>query len=76
MSAFSNLDTALSEKAFNRGREIVAVNSIGVCLSDSGQPVRLFMVDAISEGGALSLHSVDHPESLRTVQSADFWALI
>jgi hypothetical protein len=80
MSYFSNLDTAIQEKKQGRGREKISVNSVGVCLADSGQPVQLYIVDAIYACGSLDVFPIDKADpdydNLRQVDSADFWCLV
>lgn len=76
MSAFSNIDTALSEMKYGKGREAVTIGSIGVCLDDTGQPVKLYRVDTIYGCGSLDVFSLDDDEAPpRIVQAEDFWAL-
>ena len=78
MSAFSNLDTALSEMKYGRGAVPVAVGSIGVCLDDSGQPVNLYIVDTIYGCGSIDVLPLDDPdcETPRILHMSDFWALM
>lgn len=80
MSIFSNLDTALQEKSKGRGRKSVTVNSLGVCLDDTGQPVQLYIVDTVYACGSLDVFSLDKEnpfyDSPRKVQACDFWALM
>lgn len=80
MSYFSELDIALQEKKQGTGRENISVNSIGVCLADNGQPVRLYIVDTIYACGSLDVFPLDKsdPEynNPRQVESADFWCLV
>lgn len=86
MGFFSNLDTSIQEMKQNRGLESVKVGSIGVCLADSGQPVRLYIVDTVYSGSSLDVFSLDDdfaPGGLlidgakpRQVESADFWCLV
>ena len=86
MSFFSNLDTSIQEMRQDKGRESVKVGSIGVCLADSGQPVRLYIVDTVYAGSSLDVFSLDDdfaPGGLllddakpRQVESADFWCLV
>lgn len=59
MSYFSNLDTAIQEKNQGRGREDISVNSVGVCLEDTGQPVRLYIVDFIFVHGSINVYPLD-----------------
>jgi hypothetical protein len=77
MSYFSNLDTAIQEKKQGRGRENISVNSIGVCLEDSGQPVQLYIVDTIYACGSLDVFLLNGPDNQepRQVESAEFWCL-
>jgi hypothetical protein len=78
MSYFSNLDTAIQEKKQGRGRETVSVNSVGVCLEDTGQPVKLYIVDTIYACGSLDVFLLNGPDNQepRQVESADFWCLV
>jgi hypothetical protein len=80
MSYFSNLDTAIQEQKQGKGRENISVNSIGVCLADNGQPVKLYIVDTIYACGSLDVFPLDKsdPEynNPRQVQSSDFWCLV
>lgn len=77
MSYFSNLDTAIQEKKQGRGRENISVNSVGVCLDDSGQPVQLYIVDIIYACGSLDVFLLNGPDDQqpRQVHKDDFWAL-
>jgi hypothetical protein len=77
MSYFSNLDTAIQEKAQGKGREKIFVNSVGVCLEDSGQPVQLYIVDTIYACGSLDVFLLNGPDNQqpRQVHKDDFWAL-
>ena len=86
MSHFSNLDVALSEMRYGRGAENVRINSIGVCLDDTGQPVKLYIVDTIYRGcGTIEIFSLDDdfaPDGYlregavpRELHISDFWAL-
>jgi hypothetical protein len=80
MSYFSELDIALQEKKQGTGRENISVNSVGVCLADSGQPVKLYIVDTIYACGSLDVFPLDKAdpdyENPRQVESADFWCLV
>jgi hypothetical protein len=78
MSYFSNLDTAIQEKAQGKGREKISINSVGVCLADSGQPVQLYIVDTIYACGSLDVFLLNGPDDQepRQVDSADFWCLV
>ncbi len=77
MGAFSNIETALSEMKYGRGEESVSIGSIGVCLDDSGVPVRLYKVDTIYKCGSLDVFPLDDDEAPpRTVEIADFWCLV
>jgi hypothetical protein len=78
MSYFSNLDTAIQEKAQGKGREKISINSVGVCLADSGQPVQLYIVDTIYACGSLDVFLLNGPDDQepRQVESADFWCLV
>lgn len=76
MSYFSNISTALAEKQHGRGREAVYPGAVGVCLDDSGVPVRLYSVETIWRGGLwLTVQNVETGEE-RTIQPCDFWALV
>ncbi len=77
MSYFSDLDIALQEKAKNRGRENISINSVGVCLDDTGQPVELYIVSAIYSCGLMDVFLLDGPDHQdpRQVHKNDFWAL-
>jgi hypothetical protein len=77
MSYFSDLDIALQEKQQNTGRENISVNSVGVCLADSGQPVQLYIVDTIYACGSLDVFLLNGPDNQepRQVESAEFWCL-
>ena len=77
MSYFSELDIALQEKKQGKGRERISVNSIGVCLDDSGQPVQLYIVDTIWGCGLLDVFLLNGPEDQepREVHRDDFWVL-
>ena len=76
MGAYSQIDTALSEMHYGRGEEAVTVGSIGVCLDDSGIPVRLYRVDTIYSCGSMDVFSLDDEEAApRKIEMADFWAL-
>jgi hypothetical protein len=79
MSYFSELDLALQEKKQGTGREKISVNSIGVCLADNGQPVRLYIVDTIFACGSMDVFPIDKSDPdydyPRQVHKNDFWAL-
>lgn len=77
MSYFSNLDTAIQEKKKGRGRENISVNSIGVCLDDTGQPVQLYIVDTIYACGSMDVFLLNGSDDQqpREVHKNDFWAL-
>ena len=79
MSFFSDLDIALQEKATNKGREKISVNSVGVCLNDTGQPVRLYIVDFIFVHGSINVYPLDKADPdygfPRQIKACDFWAL-
>lgn len=79
MSYFSNLDTAIQEKKQGRGRENISVNSVGVCLDDYGQPVKLYIVDTIYACGSMDVFPIDKSDPdydcPREVHKDDFWAL-
>ena len=78
MSYFSELDIALQEKKQGTGREKISVNSIGVCLADNGQPVRLYIVNTIFACGSMDVFLLNGPDDQqpRQVQAADFWCLV
>lgn len=79
MSFFSNLDTALQEKTIGKGRQDVNLGSIGVCLDDSGCPVKLYIVDTIFACGSMDVFPLDKTDPNydlpRQVNKDDFWAL-
>jgi hypothetical protein len=79
MGAFSNLDVALSEMKYGRGAETVRIGSIGVCLDDTGQPVRLYIVDTIYACGSIDVFACDKTapdyDTPRMLHMSDFWAL-
>ena len=77
MSYFSDLDIAIQEKKQGKGRENISVNSVGVCLEDSGQPVKLYIVDSILPCGSLRVFYINglYNQESRIVQACDFWAL-
>jgi hypothetical protein len=79
MSYFSNLDTAIQEKKQGRGRENIAVGSLGVCLEDTGQPVKLYIVDFIFVHGSINVYPLDKEGPAygfpRQIKACDFWAL-
>ena len=77
MGTFSNIDTALSEMKYGRGAAPVGIGSIGVCLDDTGQPVKLYRVDTMYKCGSLDVFPLDDDHAPpRLVHIADFWALI
>ena len=76
MGHFANIDIAIQEQATGRGREQVQVGAIGVCLADSGQPVRLYIVDTVYACGSLDVFALDDQDAPpRQVESQEFWAL-
>jgi hypothetical protein len=77
MSYFSDLDIALQEKTKNRGRENISISSVGVCLDDTGQPVELYIVNAIYSCGSVDVFLLNGPDNQdpRKVHKNDFWAL-
>ena len=77
MSYFSNLDTAIQEKAQNKGREKISINSVGVCLEDTGKPVKLYIVDSVLPCGSLKVFYINglYNQESRIVEACDFWAL-
>jgi hypothetical protein len=77
MSYFSDLDIALKEKARNRGREKISIDSVGVCLDDTGQPVELYIVNTIYACGSMDVFLLNGPDDQepRQVHKNDFWAL-
>jgi hypothetical protein len=77
MSYFSDLDIALQEKQQNTGRENISVNSVGVCLADSGQPVQLYIVNTIYACGSMDVFLLNGPDNQdpREVHRDDFWCL-
>ena len=78
MSYFSNLDTVIQEKKQGIDREKISVNSVGVCLADSGQPVQLYIVDVIYACGSLDVFLLNgpHDQQSRQVKASDFWCLV
>lgn len=56
------------------------LGSIGVCLADLGQPVKLYIIDKIYTNGHLQLFSIDKSDQNydkpRIIESKDFWALV
>jgi hypothetical protein len=78
MSYFSDLDIEVQEMNENKSRVKISVNSVGVCLADSGQPVQLYIVDAIYACGSLDVFLLNGPDNQkpRQVESADFWCLV
>lgn len=77
MSYFSDLDIELQEKADYKMLKEICINSVGVCLDDTGQPVELYIVDTIYACGSMDvflLNGQDDQEP-REVHKDDFWAL-
>jgi hypothetical protein len=56
------------------------LESIGVCLADTGQPIKLYVIKYIFTDGHLELFSVNKSDpnydKPRIVESSDFWVLI
>lgn len=79
MGTFSNIDVGLSEMKYGRGAETVRIGSIGVCLDDTGQPVKLYIVDTMYACGSIDVFACDKTapdhDTPRTIDIADFWAL-
>ena len=77
MSYFSDLDISIQEMKQEKGREDIELNSVGVCLEDTGQPVKLYIVDTIWGCGLLDVFLLNGPEDQepRQVHRDDFWAL-
>lgn len=79
MSYFSNLDISIQEMKQGKGREDIQLNSVGVCLEDSGQPVKLYIVDTIYACGSMDVFPIDKSDPdydfCRQVHKNDFWAL-
>lgn len=77
MSFFSELDIALKDKAQNKSRERISINSVGVCLNDSGKPVKLYIVDTIYACGSMDVFLLDGALDQEPIQvdACDFWAL-
>jgi hypothetical protein len=77
MSYFSELDIELQEKADYKMPKEICINSVGVCLDDTGQPVQLYIVDTIWGCGLLDVFLLNGPEDQepREVHRDDFWVL-
>jgi hypothetical protein len=77
MSYFSELDIELQEKADYKMPKEICINSVGVCLGDTGQPVQLYIVDTIWGCGLLDVFLLNGPEDQepREVHRDDFWVL-
>ena len=77
MSYFSDLDIEVQEMKENKRRGLIYINSVGVCLEDTGQPVQLYIVDTIWGCGLLDVFLLNGPEDQepREVHREDFWAL-
>lgn len=77
MSYFSDLDIELQEKEDYKMPKEIHINSVGVCLDDTGQPVKLYIVDTIWGCGLLDVFLLNGPEDQepRQVHRDDFWAL-
>ena len=56
------------------------LGSIGVCLADTGQPIKLYIVDTIFTCGSMDVFPIDKSDPNydipRIIESADFWVLI
>lgn len=80
MSYFSDLDIAIQEKKQGRGRENLYIGAVGVCLEDTGQPVKLYIVDFIFAHGSINVLPIDKTDSdygfPRQVKALDFWCLV
>jgi hypothetical protein len=77
MSYFSELDIELQEKADYKMPKEICINSVGVCLADSGQPVQLYIVDTIYACGSMDVFLLNGPDDQdpREVHRDDFWCL-
>ena len=58
----------------------IKIGSIGVCLADTGQPVKLYIVDTKFICGLMYVLPINKSEpdydKPRIVESSDFWVLI
>jgi hypothetical protein len=56
------------------------IGSIGVCLADTGQPIKLYAIGSVFSDGHLQLFSVNKSDpnydKPRIVESSDFWVLV
>jgi hypothetical protein len=77
MSYFSDLDIEIQEMNEKQKRSKICINSVGVCLDDTGQPVKLYIVDTIYACGSMDVFLLNGPEDQepRQVEACDFWAL-
>ena len=75
MGAFSNLDTALSEKRHGRGRETPTIGGFGTCLDDPGNPPIFWTLETII-GDIGVFRQSDNPGNIVQFPIADFWQLI
>ena len=77
MSYFSELDIEVQEMNQNQRRGKISVNSVGVCLDDTGQPIELYIVDTIFACGSMDVFLLNGPldQEPRQVHKNDFWAL-
>jgi hypothetical protein len=77
MSYFSDLDIELQEQQDYKMPKEIRINSVGVCLADTGQPVQLYIVDTIWGCGLLDVFLLNGPDDQepREVHQIDFWAL-
>ena len=79
MGNISDIDVALSNWKYGGQPDTVNIGSIGVCLEDSGQPVKLYIVDTIYGCGTIEIFPVDQSTDdetpPRVLDISDFWAL-
>lgn len=77
MGYFSDLDIELQDKTDYKCGKKIRINSIGVCLADTGQRVQLYKVDTIYGCGNMDVFLLNGPEDQepREVHEIDFWAL-
>jgi hypothetical protein len=58
----------------------LTIGSIGVCLADTGQPIKLYAIGSVFTDGQLQLFSVNkldpNYDKPRIVESSDFWVLV
>ena len=77
MSYFSDLDIEVQGMKENKRRGLIHINSVGVCLEDTGQPVQLYIVDTIYACGSMDVFLLNGPDDQdpREVHKNNFWAL-